>query len=202
MIDKDRLCFVIADVSDKGIGAALFMMQSKSLIKSFALTGLPVDEVFFKANNVLCENNGANMFVTAFIGILDLSTGVLDYCNAGHNHPLIKRAQGSYEPLNSKRGFVLAGMPDMPYSKTQTMLKANDKLFLYTDGVTEAMNRESQLYGETRMTDYLNSLESGKSLSDMITAVKADVDRFADGAEQADDITMLVVAYEGTQKPA
>ena len=197
MIDKHHLCIVIADVSDKGIPAALFMMQSKSLIKSFALTGLPVDEVFIKSNNALCENNGANMFVTAFIGTLDLRTGVLEHCNAGHNPPLIKTDRLSYQRLPSKCGFVLAGMPDMRYCKNQSMLKKGDKLFLYTDGITEAMNREGKLYGENRMTDFLNSLAADMSLEDLITAVKADVDRFADGAEQADDITMLAIEYHG-----
>ncbi len=195
LIDNHRLCFVIADVSDKGIPAALFMMQSKSLIKSFALTGLGVEEIFFRANNALCENNGANMFVTAFIGILNLNTGALEYCNAGHNPPLIKKADGLYERLPSKRGFVLAGMADVPYAKSQTMLQAGDMLFLYTDGVTEAMNHDGQLYGEARMTDYLNKFNADMKLPDMISAVKADVDRFADGAEQADDITMLAVQF-------
>lgn len=199
MIDKNHLCFVIADVSDKGIAAALFMMQSKSLIKSFALTGLPVDQIFIKANNALCENNGANMFVTAFIGILDISTGALEYCNAGHNPPLIKTAHGTYERLESKRGFVLAGMPEVRYSKSLITLQAGDMLFLYTDGVTEAMNKDGQLYGESRMTEYVNKLEPDMRLGDMIAAVKADVDAFADGAEQADDITMLAVHYCGKQ---
>ncbi len=199
MIDKDHLCFVIADVSDKGIPAALFMMQSKSLIKSFALTGLTVDEVFYKSNNALCENNGANMFVTAFIGILNLETGTLEYCNAGHNPPLIKEQNGAYEWLPSKRSFVLAGMQDIQYPKMQMSLQKGDKLFLYTDGVTEAMNKEGKLYGESRLADFLNTSPDNLCLSDLITAVKTDVDGFADGAEQADDITMLAVEYIGRE---
>lgn len=199
MIDKDHLCFVIADVSDKGIPAALFMMLSKSLIKSFALTGLAVDEVFCNANNALCENNGANMFVTAFIGILNLATGSLEYCNAGHNPPLIKTKEGVYEWLPSKRSFVLAGIQDIQYPKMRITLQRGEKLFLYTDGVTEAMNKKGKLYGDSRLVDFINTSSDDLSQSDLIAAVKADVDRFADGAEQADDITMLAVEYIGRE---
>ena len=197
LINEEKLAVVIADVSGKGIPAALFMMVSKSLLKHYALTGLSASEIMTKANDSLCENNEANMFVTAFIGILDLKTGQLTYANAGHNPPLIRKADGEYQWLPVKSGFVLAGMEDIVYRQQEGMLEAGDRLFLYTDGVTEAMNKSDQLYTDGRLLKLLNGLPAETDLVEMITGIKSDIDRFADGAEQADDITMLVMEYRG-----
>lgn len=196
MVNDNQLAFVVADVSDKGIPAALFMMVSKSLIKHYALTGISTKDIFYKTNNSLCENNSANMFVTAFIGIIDLKTGTLCYSNAGHNPPLISRKQGEYEWLKSKRCLVLAGMEDVPYSEMEIQLQPGDRLFLYTDGVTEAMNIEKELYSDQRLRNVLNQVPSEILIEDLLEVVKQDVDRFSNGAEQADDITMLVLEYK------
>ncbi|MDD3363711.1 MAG: SpoIIE family protein phosphatase [Syntrophomonas sp.] len=200
MINEEKLGFVIADVSGKGIPAALFMMVSKSLIKNYALAGLSVCEILSKANNTLCENNEANMFVTVFIGILDLKTGKLNYASAGHNPPLIQKEQGKFEWLSVKPCFVLAGMEDVPYAEQQIMLSPGDRLFLYTDGVTEAMNKVGQLYSDGRLHDLLKGMPPELDLTEMLAYIKADVDCFADGAEQADDITMLALEYRGTRE--
>lgn len=200
MVNENKLGIVIADVSGKGIPAALFMMVSKSLIKNYALTGLSASEILSKANNSLCENNDANMFVTVFIGILDLSTGTLNYSNAGHNPPLLQRSQGKFEWLPVKRCLVLAGMEDVIYGEQEIALSPGDRLLLYTDGVTEAINRTEQLYSDGRLVEFLNGINRDIVLAEILDCIKSDVDQFADGAEQADDITMLVLEYRGQRQ--
>jgi serine phosphatase RsbU (regulator of sigma subunit) len=200
IVNEEKLGCVIADVSGKGIPAALFMMVSKSLIKNYAIAGLSVSEILSKANNALCENNDANMFVTVFIGILDLKSGKLSYANAGHNPPLIQKKQGSFEWLSVKPCFVLAGMEDVVYVEQEIVLAPGDRLFLYTDGVTEAMNKSDQLYSDGRLQKLLNGMPPHIDLTEMLANIKADVDYFADGAEQADDITMLALEYRGPRQ--
>jgi serine phosphatase RsbU (regulator of sigma subunit) len=195
LIDSSHLGFVIADVSGKGIPASLFMMISKSILKTNALSKLSVSETLFKANNALCENNEADMFVTVFMGVLDTKTGLLRYVNAGHNPPLLKRANGPFEWLPVKQGFVLAGLPNVRYTEQEISLSKNDTLFLYTDGVTEAMNRVEQLYSPKRLIRVLNQIPEDNHLEKIIAYVKDDVDHFAEGAEQADDITMLALRF-------
>jgi len=199
LIGEDKLAIIIADVSGKGIAAALFMMRSKTLIKNLAASGLGAAEVFTKANNSLCEENDAGMFVTAFMGILDLKSGNLAYVNAGHNPPIIKKAGRSYDWLPVKRTFVLAAMDDVMYTEQEINLSPGDKLFLYTDGVTEATNRDLALFSDARLLDDLNQNAMDDSLQalDIIQHVRQSVDSFADGAEQADDITMLCLQYFG-----
>ena len=192
MLDDNRLAFVIADVSGKGIPGAMFMMTSKTLIKSHAESGLPVDEIFTQVNEKLCENNEADMFVTAWLGILNLETGLLCYANAGHNPPLIKHKDGSYEYLKGKANFVLAGMDGIKYRKQQLQLEAGDEIYLYTDGVTEAHNVDKQLFGEERLLDSLNNTD-GLTVDEVCKKVKDDVVVFVGEAEQFDDITMLCV---------
>ncbi len=195
---RDRyLHFLIADVSGKGIGAALFMMRAKTELKSLAETDLPLDEVFTQANHALCEGNDANMFVTAWQGCLDLETGTLTYVNAGHNPPLIRQNGGKFEYLNGKRGFVLAGMDGMRYQAQTLKLAPGDELFLYTDGVTEAVDPLQHLYSEERLCETINfrPFETAKELCDFI---KSDVDEFSGAAPQFDDITMLSLKYIGT----
>ena len=196
-VDEDTLAFLVADVSGKGIPAAMFMMQSKTLLKSCAESGMSVERVFTLANEKLCEGNEAGMFVTAWMGLLNVKTGALAFANAGHNPPLLKRADGSFEYLKTRAGFVLAGMEGIRYRKFELELQPGDQLYLYTDGVTEATDSRQQLYGEDRLLHLLNSCQTNEPRS-ICEAVKADVDAFAGEAEQFDDITMLCLCYYGT----
>ena len=192
LIDENHLAFVIADVSGKGIPGAMFMMTSKTLIKSFAESGLPVDEVLTNVNIQLCENNEAGMFVTAWMGILDLQTGLIKFANAGHNPPLVKHKNGTYEFLKGKVNFVLAGMDMVKYKEQELQLQHGDEIYLYTDGVTEAHNYNNELFGEERLLESLNSTK-GMSVESICDKVKKDVDSFVCEAEQFDDITMMCV---------
>lgn len=192
LIDSDHLAIVIADVSGKGIPAALFMVISKTLIKNQTLAGMEPAEVFTAVNNQLCENNDAGMFVTGWMGILEISTGRFTYANAGHNPPLIRKKSGAYEYLKSHAGFVLAGMEGIRYRQNELMLEPGDGLYLYTDGVTEAMNAENILYGENRLLDTLNSHRDDVPQV-LLIAVKEDLDAFVKDAPQFDDITMLAL---------
>lgn len=194
LIDKTHLAVVIADVSGKGVPAALFMVIAKTLIKNYAQLGAPPSEVFELVNNQLCETNDAGMFVTAFMGVWELETGKFTYVNAGHNPPLLSRADKKYDWLEMSPGFVLAGMEETIYTQQETTLCPGDRLFLYTDGVTEAQNLAEELYSDQRLLGLFNSgALLGKSPGEMLTLVRADIADFADGAEQADDITMLML---------
>ena len=183
---------LIADVSGKGIPAAMFMMRAKTLLKSLTETGLPVNEVFESANNTLCAGNDADMFVTAWEGIIDLENKTITYACAGHNPPAIRRKDGTFEYLNDKPGFVLAGMEGIPYKKYEISFDEGDTLYLYTDGVTEAVNNDEDMFGEERVLKVLNDSQD-KTAEGLCTAVKKAVFEFADGAPQFDDITMLCV---------
>ena len=195
-VDDDTLAFLIADVSGKGIPAAMFMMTSKTMIKSYAESGMSVEEVFIQANEKLCENNEAGMFVTAWMGFLNTKTGKLTFANAGHNYPLIKHADGSFEYLKSRPGLVLAGMEGIRYRKNELQLDPGDVIYLYTDGVTEATDLENQLYGEERLLELMNqNLDS--DTQKICEEVKRDVDIFVGEAPQFDDITMLCLKYNG-----
>jgi len=194
LIDDDTLGIVMADVSGKGVPAALFMVITKTLIKNNAQYGKSPKEVFEAVNNLLCENNDADMFVTAFLGYLDIPGGKVTYVNAGHNQPLIKRAGERFKKLESKPEFVLAGMEDVQYSQHEIELKTGDMLFLYTDGITEAVNKESKLFTDRRLLKSVNNV-SDIYLKEFTESIKQEIDNFADGTEQADDITMLVLRY-------
>lgn len=199
-VDGDHLALVMADVSGKGIPAALFMMTGKTMIKDLAESGLAPEEVFTQANAGLCEGNEAGMFITAWMGILTISTGVLNYVNAGHNPPLLKRADGSFEYVRSRAGFVLAGMEGTRYRPQQMTLEPGDILYLYTDGVTEATNGAKELYGEDRLKAVLDR-NSGLKMEGLLGAVLTDVDHFVKDAPQFDDITMLGIHYLGGGEP-
>ncbi len=197
-IDEDTLAFLVADVSGKGIPAAMFMMQSKTLLKSYAESGMSVEEVFTNANEKLCEGNDAGMFVTAWMGLLNTKTGLVTFANAGHNPPLVKHADGSFTYLKTRPGFVLAGMEGIRYRKNEYQLGKGEVIYLYTDGVTEAMNTENELYGENRLLEVLN--KNATSVTQAICdAVKADVDLFVGEAPQFDDITMLCLKFNGEE---
>lgn len=196
MTDEDHLVMVMADVSGKGVPAALFMVIAKTLIKNYAqIEGSP-KEIFEKTNRQLCENNDAEMFVTAWIGILTLSTGVLKAANAGHEYPVIKRAGKEFELYKDKHGFVLAGMEMTRYKEYEIQLYKNDVLYLYTDGVPEASNSKNELYGTGRMLDALNRNKDTEP-KELLAEIRKDIDGFAGSAPQFDDITMLCLEYKG-----
>ena len=192
LLGEDKLAFLIADVSGKGIPAAMFMMTAKTLIKDFAEGGIEVNEVFTRANEKLCEGNDAGMFVTAWMGILDVKTGCLQYADAGHNPPVIRKGGKAFAYLKTRPNFILAGMEGVKYRKHELYLEPGDELYLYTDGVTDAQNRDHQFFGEERLLASLNECQ-GLSVEQICKKVKADVDAFAGGADQFDDITMLCV---------
>lgn len=197
MTGSDTLNFLIADVSGKGIPAAMFMMRAKTELKTLTETELPICDVFTNGNRALCEGNDAGMFVTAWQGSLDLTNGLINFANAGHNPPLVRRKNGSFEYLKIRPGFVLAGMDGIKYKQQQLQLERGDTVYLYTDGVTEATNAEKELYGEQRLLEALNSREFA-DMRELCDFIKADVDAFVDGAAQFDDITMVALRYIGT----
>ena len=189
-IDSHTFAILMADVSGKGIPAAMFMMRAKTLIKSLAETGMSVEEVFTQANEKLCAGNEAGMFVTAWLGFIDLSTGMVNIANAGHNPPLIKKANGEFEYLRTKKNLMLAGMEGINYRRIELQLMPGDQLFLYTDGVTEATNGQKELFGDDRLLETLNMVKD-KNCEEICRSVKAAVDEFVGDAPQFDDITML-----------
>lgn len=193
MLDSHTLVFEVADVSGKGVPAALFMMRAKTELRALMESGMDVDEALGAANGRLCEQNDSGMFVTAWLGKLDLATGDLAYANAGHNPPLVRRAGGRYEYLRAVRpSLFLAGMEGTRYRKGRLTLGPGDKLFLYTDGVTEACDPHEAMYGEKRLVAALDAA-AGEGPRSTCEAVAASVAGFAAGAEQSDDVTMLAV---------
>lgn len=189
-VGMNRLAIVIADVSGKGIPAALFMMRSKASIRSLAETGSSPGEIFYKVNNLLCEGNDVDMFVTAWIGIVDLTTGKMCCANAGHEYPVLRRADGSYEIVMDRHGLPIAAMEEMWYTEYSLTLGPGDKLFLYTDGVPEAINENEEQYGTDRMLAALNTVMD-ESMENTLFAVRNDMSSFVGKADQFDDITML-----------
>ena len=197
-IGEEKLGIVVADVSGKGVPAALFMMTAKTLIKNFVLAGENPADALQLANVQLCENNEKGMFVTVWLGVMDLRSGTMEFANAAHNPPLLKKAGEPFRYMDFKqyrRGFVLAGLEDTVYRNNEITLGKGDVLFLYTDGVTEAADTELKLYGEQRL---LKCLEADYQLEpeELLRAVRADISVFASGAEQYDDITMVVLKME------
>lgn len=189
-ISDVEFAFIIADVSGKGIPAAMFMMASKTLIKGLAERGKEVNEIFDEANKSLCEGNDADMFLTSWMGIINLETGVLKYVNAGHNPPLIYKNNGSFEYIKEKPNFILAGMDITKYKMHQITLNPGDMIYLYTDGVTEAININNELYGERRLQTILNKSNTLDSKS-ICENVENDLLTFSKDVSQSDDITML-----------
>jgi len=196
LIDHDHLGLVMADVSGKGVPAALFMMASKIMIQNIAMTGVSPREILETTNNRICRNNQQEMFVTVWLGILDLRTGELKAANAGHEYPVVTRAEGHFELVKDKHGFVIGGMEGVRYKEYEIQLDPGEELFLYTDGVPEATNARNELYGTDRMLEILNS-NQGLEPEQVLKIVKADVDRFVGDAPQFDDLTMLCVRYNG-----
>ena len=201
MIDQDHLCFLIADVSGKGVPAALFMTMAKTHIKNFATVGLPLAEVAVRANNQLCYKNESGMFVTAFICVLDVRSGEVQFVNAGHNCPFVQKQDGAFEMFRAKANLVFGLMEDVPYREQTLTLNPGDSIYLYTDGVTEALNPEQELFGDDRLYEILNRhrAQAGEPEA-FVQAIYREVQAFADGEPQADDITMLYVTRKESER--
>ncbi len=195
MVDDSHLAVVIADVSGKGVPAALFMVVAKTLIKDHTQAGKELGEIFTEVNRLLCETNSEGLFVTVFEGILDLETGEFEYANAGHEIPFIYKKDKKFIAHSIKKGLVLAGMKEMVYKSDVIQLDVGDKIFLYTDGVTEATNKDNHLYGMDRLGRTLNE-NLDKPLTKLLPAIKADIDDFVGDEPQFDDITMLCLEYK------
>ncbi len=194
MIDDHKLGFVIGDVSGKGVPAALFMVISKTLLKTAFQNHLPPHQVLMQVNNMLYSDNDSSMFVTVLCMVLDLRTGNLQLSNAGHNPPLICSRESNFSYLTLPKGFVLGAMPDMQYKLQELTLKPNDTLFLYTDGVTEAMDVSENQFSEQRLQQSLQQWQGG-DISEAVRSIRSQIADFARGAEQSDDITMLTVQF-------
>ena len=195
LVDEDNLAIVIADVSGKGIPAALFMMVTNILLNEKMLSGQSVKDTLTTLNDRICKRNIANMFVTVWLGKLNLKTGVLTFANAGHNDAIICRHGKKFEIKKTPHDLVIAAMEDVQYSEHQIKLQKGDKLFLYTDGVVEATNANNELFTEARMREALSKLRS-KSPSDILKGMKHSIDSFVGDAPQFDDITMMLFEYK------
>lgn len=194
MIDDNHLAFTIGDVSDKGIPAALFMAMTNTLIKAIAMSGLSPAEVLYKANNELCKENEQCMFVTLLFGILNIKTGEVEYANAGHNPFILMQGNRIADYRKMSPGMVLAAFSDVNFVNERLVLNPNDTIFMYTDGVTEAMNRDHHLFGEDRLLETIRNTGSS-AIPELIDETINEVKRFVDGNEQSDDITVLALRF-------
>jgi len=196
LVDDDHLCVVIADVSGKGVPAALFMMATKIILSNHAMTGKSPAKILSDANAAICSNNREEMFITVWLGILEISTGTLTFANAGHEDPVVYSSNEGFALIKEKHGFVMGGMDGVNYKESSIQLHKGAKVFLYTDGVPEATNAEKQLFGVDRMIEALN--ENVKASPEQILKnVRAAVDGFVRDAEQFDDLTMVCIEYKG-----
>ena len=195
-IDEDHLCLVIADVSGKGIPAALFMMASMITLRSFAKKGTAPAEIMMEANNAICKSNKEEMFVTVWLGILEVSTGKLTCVNAGHEYPAVTGADGRFELLKDKHGVVVGALEGIEYNNYEITLSPGSKIFVYTDGVPEATDSNDEQYGTDKMIKALNEKPEASS-EEILAIVRRSVDRFVKDAEQFDDLTMLCLEYKG-----
>ena len=182
----------MADVSGKGVPAALFMMMSKILVSNFAMMGGSPAKVLEQVNTQICKNNEEEMFVTVWFGVLEIPTGKVTAANAGHEYPIVKKADGSFELFKDKHGFVIGGMEGMRYKDYEFTLEKGSTLFLYTDGVAEATNAANELFGTDRMLAALNA-EPEAAPEKLLSNMKKAVDDFVGDAPQFDDLTMLSV---------
>ena len=196
LIDDDRLGLVMADVSGKGVPAALFMMASKILIQNYTMMNKNPKAALEATNHQICQSNREDMFVTVWLGILDLRTGILTASNAGHEYPVLKMPGGRFELYKDKHGFVIGAMSGVKYREYEVQLEKDSVLFLYTDGVAEAMDAKNELFGTDRLLDALNGTETGNP-REILEAVNQAVSRFVKDAPQFDDLTMLCLKYNG-----
>ena len=195
LIDQDHLCLEIADVSGKGIPAALFMMNSKTILQNCAMLGQSPADILAKTNEAICANNKMEMFVTVWVGILEISTGIIRAANAGHEYPAVQK-DGTFSLMKDRHGLVIGGMNGVRYREYEIQLEPGDALFLYTDGVPEAADSENDMFGTDRMLAVLNEAP-GASPEEILRNVRSAVDGFVREAEQFDDLTMLCVRYNG-----
>jgi sigma-B regulation protein RsbU (phosphoserine phosphatase) len=196
-INEKKLCFIIGDVSGKGVPAALFMMITKTLLKTIALRDLSPEEILFNVNKIVASQNERSMFVTVQCAILDTETGELKIGNAGHNPPLIGKGNGQgYEFITLPESIVLGPMEDVTFSSVTVMLKPADIIFLYTDGITEAMNPQSEIFSDDRLKTTLSSL-TGSNVTDIVCGVRDEIKKYAREAPQSDDITIVALQYKG-----
>ena len=198
LVDDDHLCMVMADVSGKGVPAALFMMASRIILASYAKQGMSPAEIMRSTNETICQNNREEMFVTVWLGILEISTGKIRAANAGHEYPVLMQPGGKCELYKDKHGFVLGGMDGVKYKEYEFMLQPGARLFLYTDGVPEATNADNELFGTDRMLDALNE-DMQADPQQVLHQVRRAVDAFVGEAEQFDDLTMLCLEYKGKE---
>ena len=201
LIDEDHLAVAIADVSDKGVPAALFMMSAKNLIDYRSRMGGGPSQILCDVNKQLCSNAKSEMFVTVWLGILDLRTGTMTCANAGHEYPMIRAGDGVFRRLTDRHGLPLGVMPEVSYQDYVIRMRPGDAVFVYTDGVPEANNAENELYTMARMELALNQIE-GRDPESVLEGVQEDVDAFVQGAEQFDDLAMLCVTYHGGRDQA
>ncbi len=197
MIDNESLCLCVGDVSGKGAPAALFMAMAKTLIKSYASSDLSTASIVTRVNDELCLNNDESLFVTLFVSILNINTGELRYTNAGHNYPYIIKEDKTLITINQKHGPIVAAMDELIYKEDTLTLDKNDTLFLFTDGVTEAMNADEELYGEERLENFLAKSDV-RDVKQTINSLLKDIELYEDGNPQTDDITLLSCFYKGT----
>ena len=197
LTDSDHLALVIADVSGKGIPAAMFMMMSRTLIMNQLMAGCDPATALDRANRELCKHNDAHMFVTVWLAVLEISTGKGLVCNAGHENPAVRRGGGAFELLKYKHNMIVGGYEDARYRNREFELRPGDCIFVYTDGVPEATTAAEEMFGEKRLVSTLNE-QTNAEPEELIRHVRDAVDRFADGAPQFDDITMLCFKYYGT----
>ena len=196
LVDDDHLALVMADVSGKGVPAALFMMVSKTILKNSAMMGKSAGEILTVTNEMICSNNRMQMFVTVWFGILEISTGRIVAANAGHEYPALRRSGGGFELYKDRHGFVLGGMEGVHYKEYELILQPGDKLFLYTDGVPEATGNGREFFGTERMIDALTNCADARP-KDILAGVRSAVDTFTGDAEQFDDLTMMCLEYRG-----
>jgi sigma-B regulation protein RsbU (phosphoserine phosphatase) len=195
-LDADRLAFVIGDVSGKGVPAAIFMAVSRTLLKAVATQVVNPGETLRRINTMLIPEGNGRMFVTIFYGILNTRNGEVQFSYGAQPPPYIRRADGAVERVQQEGGFLLGMVEDMEYDVHKVVLRPGDSILLYTDGVTEAMNKEGQQFEESRLEQSLRSL-NGTPLKEALGIITGDVTRFAAGAPQADDVTMLALLYKG-----
>jgi len=196
LIDDDHLCMVIADVSGKGVPAALFMMASKIILANNAKSGKSPAQILEDTNNTICSNNENNMFVTVWLGILEISTGKVIAANAGHEYPAIMSPDGTFSLFKDKHGLVVGGMEGAKYREYEVQLEPGSKIFVYTDGVPEATNHDEELFGVERMVRALN-INSKDTAKELLGNMRHAVDGFVQNAPQFDDLTMLCLEYKG-----
>jgi sigma-B regulation protein RsbU (phosphoserine phosphatase) len=198
---EDHLAMVMADVSGKGVPAAMFMMMAKSMIQSQMIAKGDPGTVLYDVNNLICANNREKMFVTVWLGVLDINTGVMVAANAGHEYPILKDPDGDFTVIKDKHGFVIGGKKNMKYTNYEMVMKPGSKLFVYTDGVPEATDDKGNLFGMERTLEAVN-MAAGSSAEVILSKVDSEVRKFVGGAEQFDDLTMMCVEYKGARPPA